>query len=107
MIREIKRYSTYMQFACGFRRSRPPIPIGSRPPIPIRSRPPFRFEAGRPAFASADRGDDVSPEGIGQADLDFGSAKGEKDGRIVKDGWVAVGNGGRSAKPSRRSTASE
>ena len=27
--------ATLLACACGFRRSRPPIPIGSRPPIPI------------------------------------------------------------------------
>ena len=31
---------------CGFRRSRPGIPINHRPPIPISFRPGFRFEAG-------------------------------------------------------------
>ena len=31
---------------CGFRRSRPPIPINRRPGIPISFRPAFRFEAG-------------------------------------------------------------
>jgi len=38
--------------ACGFRRSRPRIPIGSRPG--------FRFDVGHPAFAFADRSHDVS-----------------------------------------------
>jgi hypothetical protein len=41
---------------CGFRRSRPCIPIGSRPPVPIRSRPGFRFEAGHPLLASTGLG---------------------------------------------------
>jgi PAS domain S-box-containing protein len=82
---------------CGFRRSRPRIPIGSRPPIPIRSRPPFRFEAGHPAFASADRGDDVARRRIGQASADFRLAKAGKDVGLRRADWEAVGNGGRSA----------
>src|SRR6202040_2310370 len=86
------------------RQSRPCIPIGSRPPIPIRSRPPFRFEAGHPAFASADRGDDVSARRLGQADVDFGLAEAEKvwpscEGRI---GWRWV-TAGVARPPQRRS----
>src|ERR1700677_5148819 len=95
-----------LEAKCGFRRSRPPIPIGSRPPIPIRSRPPFRFEAGHPAFASADRGDDVSARRLGQADMDFGPAETEKgwpgcEGRI---GWRWV-TAGVARPPQRRSGA--
>jgi hypothetical protein len=98
-------YVAAFAVVCGFRRSRPCIPIGSRPPIPIRSRPPFRFEAGHPAFASADRGDDVSTRRLGQADVDFGLAEAEKDGRVAKGGWVGVGNAGGARPPQRRSVA--
>jgi hypothetical protein len=51
----------------------------------------FRFEAGHPAFASADRGDDVSARRLGQADVDLGPAEAERDGRVVTGG---LGSGG-------------
>jgi len=38
--------------ACGYRRSRPCIPIWSRPPVPIWSRPGFRRDVGHVAVRS-------------------------------------------------------
>src|SRR5271156_4107665 len=88
-----QRREAFAALACGFRRSRPCIPIGSRPPIPIRSRPGFRFEADHPTFASADRGDDVSAGRIGQACRIFWLL-GE-----ARSGWVAVGKAGVARPP--------